>query len=129
MYPPDANGDVAPEASFTKGMYGPVTVVFDPSGDLWAGNVNTSDLVEITRAQLATPNPAPAVTIFAPSGLFSSPSGMVFDSSGDLWVVVKARAGSTSTQRANWPVSGSPTPHTTIPAGSSRASFAAAARL
>ena len=68
IYPPGANGDVAPQASFTKDMYGPFTVVFDPSGDLWADNVNTSTLVEITRAQLATPNPVPAVTI-SPQGV------------------------------------------------------------
>ena len=66
VYPPDANGDVAPEASFTRGMYGPFVVVFDPSGDMWAANVdNTSDstIVEITRAELGAPNPVPAVTI------------------------------------------------------------------
>ena len=52
MYPPNANGDVAPQASFTNGMYGPTTMAFDPSGDLWIANENTSDLFEITRAQL-----------------------------------------------------------------------------
>ena len=30
VYPPNANGDVAPEASFTNGMYGPTTMAFDP---------------------------------------------------------------------------------------------------
>ncbi len=59
VYPPGANGDVAPEASFTKGMYGPFTVVFDPTGDLWADNINTSTLVEITRGQMAMADPAP----------------------------------------------------------------------
>ena len=57
MYPPNANGDVAPEASFTNGMYGPTTMVFDSSGDLWVANENTSDLFELTKAQLATARP------------------------------------------------------------------------
>ncbi len=56
VYPPNANGDVAPEASFTNGMNGPFVVVFDPSGDLWAANVNNGTLVEFTRAQ---PRPTP----------------------------------------------------------------------
>ena len=87
MYPPNSNGDVAPEASFTKGMYGPFAVVFDPSGDLWAANINTSTLVEFTRAQLAMPNPVPAVTISAASGALDNPYGMAFDRWGNLWVV------------------------------------------
>jgi hypothetical protein len=88
VYPPHSNGDVKPLASFTKGMNGPFTVVFDPSGDLWAANVNNNaTLIEFRRAQLATPDPAPAVTIWSNSKALNFPSGMVFDSSGDLWVV------------------------------------------
>src|SRR6202042_606586 len=57
VYRPNASGDVAPMASFTQGMNGPFTVVFDPSGDLWAANVNgNSTLVEFTRAQLTMRN-------------------------------------------------------------------------
>ena len=82
VYPPNANGDVAPEASFTNGSYGPTTMVFDPSGDLWVANENTSDLFELTKAQLATPNPVPAVTIFAESGALANPFGMAFDQLG-----------------------------------------------
>ena len=81
VYPPGANGDVAPEASFTKGMYGPTTVAFDPSGDLWVANENTSTLVELTRAQLAMPDPVPAVTISSGSGALANPFGMAFDRS------------------------------------------------
>ena len=105
MYPPNANGDVAPEASFTKGMYGPVTMAFDPSGDLWVANENTSDLFELTKAQLAMHNPVPNVTIFAASpGALANPFGMAFDAVGQpLGGRVTIRAGSTSTQRANWP--------------------------
>ena len=82
-----ANGDVAPEASFTQGSYGPTTMVFDSSGDLWVGNENTSDLFEFTKAQLAQPDPVPAVTIFAEAGALANPFGMAFDQSGNLWVV------------------------------------------
>ena len=38
VYPPNANGDVAPQASFTNGSYGPVTMIFDSWGDLWVAN-------------------------------------------------------------------------------------------
>ncbi len=85
VYPPNANGDVAPEASFTHGSYGPTTMVFDSSGDLWVGNENTSDLFELTRAQLTTRNPVPNVTIFAESGALANPFGMAFDQSGNLY--------------------------------------------
>ena len=89
VYPPDANGDVAPEASFTQGMYGPFVVVFDPSGDMWAANVdNTSDstIVEITRAELGTPNPS-GCDHNGSRGRLRYPYGMAFDSWGNLWVV------------------------------------------
>ena len=102
VYPPGANGDVAPQASFTKDMYGPFTVVFDPSGDLWADNVNTSTLVEITRAQLATPNPVPAVTISSASGLTTSTTWPLTLKATSGQPVTNP-AGSTSTPRANWP--------------------------
>ena len=65
-------------------------MVFDPSGDLWVANENTSDLFELTKAQLAMPNPVPAVTIFAESGALANPFGMAFDQSGNLWVVSNA---------------------------------------
>jgi hypothetical protein len=87
VYPPNSNGDVAPEASFTNDMYGPTTMAFDPSGDLWVANENTSDLFELSKAQLATHNPVPAVTIFAGYGQLANPFGMAFDHSGNLWVV------------------------------------------
>jgi len=116
VYPPDSNGDVAPEASFTKGMYGPVAMAFDPSGDLWVSNANTNNLVELTRAQLAKPDPVPAVTISAASGALDNPYGMAFDRSSNLWVVgnkVKRVYEYTKSQLAR---SGSPPPRTTISA-------------
>ncbi len=70
-------------------MYGPFTVVFDPTGDLWADNINTGTLVEITKGQMAMADPAPAVTISA-ANLYD----MAFDGQGDLWRASnKSRAG------------------------------------
>jgi hypothetical protein len=60
VYPPNSNGDVAPEASFTRDMYGPVSMAFDPSGDLWVANINSSTFVEFTRAQLGHTQPCAA---------------------------------------------------------------------
>jgi hypothetical protein len=114
VYPPNANGDVAPKARVTRSMYGPVAMAFDPAGDLWVANANTNNLVELTRAQLATPDPVPAVTISAASGALDNPYGMAFDRSGNLWVVgnkVKRVYEYTKAQLAR---SGSPPPHTTV---------------
>jgi ligand-binding sensor domain-containing protein len=97
---------VAPEASFTKGMYGPFTAVFDPSGDLWADSINTSTLVEISRAQLAMPNAAPAVTISAANFY-----DMAFDSEGDLWAASYKSGGVVEYVKSQLTSSGSPTPH------------------
>ena len=116
VYPPNSDGDVTPLASFTKGMNGPFTVRFDPSGDLWAANVNNNTLVEFTSAQLATPNPSPAVTISLALGT-GFPSNMAFDRSGNLWVVNDyAPVGGEVYEYANWQLasSGSPTPVATI---------------
>ena len=117
VYPPGSNGDVAPEASFTQGMDGPFVVVFDPSGDMWAANVdNTSDstIVEITAAQLATPNPVPAVTITGAGDALEYSYGMAFDRWGDLWVV--GNYVGVVYEYARWQLvhSGSPTPVRTI---------------
>jgi hypothetical protein len=89
-------------------------MAFDPSGDLWVSNADTNNLVELTRAQLATPNPVPAVTISAASGALDNPYGMAFDRSGNLWVIgnkVKRVYEYTKAQLAR---SGSPAPRTTI---------------
>ena len=114
VYPPNSNGDVAPVASFTNGMYGPTTMIFDRSGDLWVGNANTSDLFELTRAQLATPDAVPAVTIYAAAGALASPYGMAFDSSGDLWVVSQAWSKIYEYTKSQLASTGGPTPQTTI---------------
>ncbi len=114
VYPPDSNGDVAPEASLTQGSYGPTTMVFDSSGDMWVANENTSDLFEFTKAQLAQPNPVPAVTIFAESGALANPFGMAFDDSGNLWVVGNNSSRVYEYTKSQLAMSGGPAPHTTI---------------
>jgi streptogramin lyase len=114
VYPPHANGDVTPESSFTNGSYGPTTMAFDPSGNLWVANENTSDLFELTKAQLAMPNPVPAVTIFAESGALANPFGMAFDPSGNLWVVSNAWSKVYEYTKSQLASSGAPTPATTI---------------
>jgi hypothetical protein len=114
VYPPRSNGDVAPEASFTEGMHGPFVAVFDPSGDLWAANVDTSTLVELTKAQLGMPDPVPAVTISATSGALEDPYGMAFDRRGNLWVVGNKSKRVYEYTKAQLARSGSPAPRTTI---------------
>jgi sugar lactone lactonase YvrE len=119
VYRPNANGDVAPEASFTEGSYGPTTMAFDPSGDLWVANENTSDLFQITKAELAAGpwgdrEGMPRVTIFAESGALANPFGMAFDQSGDLWVVSNAWSRVYEYTESQLATSGAPTPVTTI---------------
>ncbi len=126
VYPPNADGDVAPEAGFTHGMYGPTTMIFDPSGNLWVANENTSDLFELTKGQLAQPDPKPAVTIFAEAGALANPFGMAFDSSGDLWVVSNAWSKVYEYTKSQLASSGGPTPQTTISGFSSTPIFGVA---
>jgi streptogramin lyase len=114
VYPPKANGDMAPEARFTHHMYGPTTLAFDPAGDLWVANENTATLVELTRAQLATPNPVPSVTILSASGALANPFGMAFDRGGNLWVVGNHVGQVFEYTKGQLAESGAPTPRTTI---------------
>jgi streptogramin lyase len=114
VYPPNSNGNAAPQERFTHGSYGPTTMVFDPAGDLWVANENTSDIFELTKAQLAMPNPVPAVTIFAESGALANPFGMAFDHSGNLWVVGNNAGRVYEYTKSQLARSGGPTPQTTI---------------
>jgi hypothetical protein len=119
LYAPNSDGDAAPEASFTNGMYGPTTLAFDPTGDLWVANDNTSSpaLVEFTRAQLRTSNPVPSVTISPPAadpGALANPFGMAFDRQGNLWVVGNSEGHVLEYTKGQLATSGSPTPSATI---------------
>ncbi len=118
VYSPTAVGDAAPLASFTKDMSGPVTLAFDPWGNLWVANANNDTLVEFTKAELARANPVPSVTISeARPGELASPYGMVFDRTGDLWVVSNGDSLVYEFTKRQLAKSGSPVPHTTISAG------------
>jgi hypothetical protein len=114
FYSRNSNGDVAPEARFTNGMYGPVAMAFDRSGGLWVANINTGNLVELTRAQLTMPGPVPGVTITLPAGAAALPTGMAFDPPGDLWVVDSGASQVVEYTEAQLAMSGAPTPHSTI---------------
>jgi hypothetical protein len=115
VYPPDANGDVAPRASFINGMDGPFVAVFDPSGDLWAANVDgLGTLVEFTRSALGTYNPVPAVTISGAGDALEYPYGMAFDSSGDLWVVAAYLGRVYEYTKSQLTSTGSPLPNKTF---------------
>jgi hypothetical protein len=114
VYAPNANGDTAPEASFTNSMDGPTTLAFDPAGDLWVANENTSTLIELTRAQLRTRDPVPSVTISTAAGALANPFGMAFDRGGNLWVVGNNVGRVYEYTKGQLATSGSPTPHTTI---------------
>jgi hypothetical protein len=115
LYAPDANGDAVPEASFINGIFGPTTMAFDPAGDLWVANENSSNLVEFTRSQFRTPNAGPSVTISSTTGAFVNPFGMAFDRGGNLlggWGNAEGRVFEYT--REQLAASGSPTPQTTI---------------
>jgi sugar lactone lactonase YvrE len=114
LYAPNADGDVTPEARFTNSMDGPTTLAFDPGGDLWVANENTSTLIELSQAQLATHNPVPRVTISAADGALANPFGMAFDRAGDLWVVGNGAGRVYEYTREQLATTGSPTPHITI---------------
>jgi hypothetical protein len=115
VYPPDSNGDVAPRASFINSMDGPFVAVFDPSGDLWAANVDgLGTLVEFTRSALGTYNPVPAVTISGVGDALEYPYGMAFDSSGDLWVVASYLGVVYEYTQSQLASTGSPPPYRTF---------------
>ena len=78
------------------------------------GGVTPDPGSAVTRAQLATPNPVPAVTISASGDALENPYGMALDPWGNLWVVGNA-AGKVY-EYARWQLarSGSPTPVTTL---------------
>jgi streptogramin lyase len=63
----------------TKGINGPGSVVFDPSGDLWVANT-TGTIVEYSKGALAEASPTPTVIIS-----YQGVVGIAFDPSGDLW--------------------------------------------
>lgn len=114
VYPPGANGDVAPVARYVHGIHGPSTIGFDPSGDLWAANTVSSNLVEFTKAQLAMPDPSPAVTISSAGQALVNPYSFAFDRGGDIWVVAFTLKRVEEYTTSQLSTSGSPEPHVSI---------------
>ncbi len=114
LYRPGSNGDVAPEASFTKDIYGPTDMAFDPSGDLWVANIDVPSIVELTRAQLGIRDPVPAVVISSASHSLDYVSDLAFDSSGNLWVVADYTGRIYEYTNGELVASGKPRPVTTI---------------
>ena len=80
LYRPGATGNERPEAVITKGIDGPGGISFDSSGDLWVAN-ESGNVVEYSRADLASASPVPTVTLSFGGG------GLAFDPLGDLWVI------------------------------------------
>jgi streptogramin lyase len=126
VYSPDANGNAAPVASLTNGSFGPTTTTFDPSGDLWVANENTSDIFEFTKVQLSMADPVPAVTIYAEAGALANPFGMAFDASGNLWVVSNTWGKVYEYTKAELARSGGPSPAKTISHFPANATFGVA---
>lgn len=76
------------------GLYEPMSVAFDPSGNLWTADRGNNRVVEY-KAPISTGENAsiaigqPSLTLSKPGGGasgLSTPTDAVFDSSGDLWV-------------------------------------------
>jgi hypothetical protein len=80
-----ASGSPAPGVSIgsTKSgaagsLYGPYSLAFDSSGDLWVENFNNNTTVEFGRDQLsASGSPTPLRTIAGPATGMNSPSYVV----------------------------------------------------
>jgi sugar lactone lactonase YvrE len=113
-YAPGSAGDVVPGGSLINAMDSPVTLAFDPAGDLWVANAGNNNLVEFAKAELAKPDPLASVTISSASvaNLF----GMAFDQAGDLWLVNNLSNDVIEFTRSQLARSGSPMPRATISA-------------
>jgi hypothetical protein len=85
--------NIAPPA--IPAFIGPLGIAFDGSGNLWVDNNGSTNIVEITAAQLAAANgitgvlPATIVnSSIIPGGLptINNPWGIVFDTGGNMWI-------------------------------------------
>ncbi len=108
-----ASGSPAPAVTIDSdgsSLDGPVTLVFDAQGDLWAGECGGS-LEMYTPSQLAASgNPSPAVVLTG----FDCPSGLAFDAQGNLWVGTDGTSGVVKLTPSQLQASGSPTPAVSI---------------
>ena len=81
------SGSPTPRSTISEFPGTPLGDSFDPSGDLWVTiQLSTTCpqgcVVEFPRAELATPNPAPTVTISSTGG-----ANIAFTPWGDMWMV------------------------------------------
>jgi hypothetical protein len=120
----------SPKPTVTISSTGGTDPVFTASGNLWMvtgggpkddcfGSPCTNELVEFTKAQLATSgSPTPAVTISSTkpgaAGSLWGPYGLAFTSSGDVWVSNFNKPTAVEFARGQLATSGSPTPVRTI---------------
>jgi sugar lactone lactonase YvrE len=101
-------------------IYGPLSMAFDPTGNLWLSNGNfdhngPNTVVMFSPTQLATSSSAaPTIVLRAGGGSLVGPGGLAFDASGNLWVTnvdTNTVVEYTASQLVS---SGSPTPNVTI---------------
>lgn len=114
-----AGGNQSPAVTITLPTDGFMPLAFDGSGDLWVGT-GAGYLYELTPSQLVTGTPTPAVTLALNGDTFT---GMAFDLGGNLWVS-NAGTGVMEFTPAQLSAGGSPSPATTVSAGSLNGSFA-----
>jgi len=115
-----SSGTPTPSTTMDATAYGGVVgLAFDSSGNLWAADYGSSQLLAYTPAQLASGGaPTPTVVLSATSGSISSPVGIAFDASGDLWVVNLGATNIVEFTPSQLAATGSPTPAVTIGADS-----------
>ena len=120
-FAPGATGNVAPTSTVSgpsTTLNSPYYMAMDPSGNVWVANYAANTVVEFTQSQLAVGgSPAPTVTLTSTvSNSLDHPTYVLFDRSGDLWVTNAAPGTGawSSSRRASWPTTGSPTPTVTL---------------
>lgn len=85
----DGSGATTPAMTIDATAYGGVTgLAFDASGNLWAGDFNSSQVLEYTPAQLALGGAVTPTAVISPNATpsLARPEGLAFDVSGNLWV-------------------------------------------
>lgn len=114
-----AGGSPTPIATITAtngSLASPSGAAFDPAGDLWVANGNSSTVVEYTPSQLAAGGAqTPAVTLTSDSSAsLDSPYYPAFDAAGNLWVPNFLGSTLVEFTRDQLAASGAPTPAVTI---------------
>jgi sugar lactone lactonase YvrE len=101
-------------------IYGPLSIAFDPTGNLWLSNGNfnhsgPNTVVMFSPAEIAlSGSPAPTIILRAGGSSLVGPSGLAFDASANLWVAnvdTNTVVEYTASQLVS---SGNPTPNVTI---------------